>query len=800
MKLHPAIVFCFGAMVAATPLAAAEAPAFLQPGATEFRCVNGDAMLIVSREHWRLTLAGANGTSRFREAAPSQFQIGGQWVELGRVEAGEPRGDGAQFRVALGNGGTATAEVRPFGTSGFHVVVRAPGVEVGGVRGMTALGMVEEIYGFGEMWNGHVAQRGQAFDLWDRGGTPDECAYMPYYVSTTNYAWFLNYGGKVHFDVGRRRADQITFEATAHELDLTLVAGDSIPGVVRSFLSVVGLPARPPRWSFQPWFWLMSDPAQPSGKIDTLRGEHFVQMVDKLHALSIPVGVTWFEPPWQDARTSFIPNPAFSPDLKGLVAQLAQRGVRTLAWTVPSTTNAASNWREATEHHYLAAKPGGVKDGSVALSSSGELAGSYYNAIDYFNPDAARWWEQQIERSLETGIRGFKLDAGQDLETDARLFDGRVGRDVHNSYALQYNRVFFEALTKKLGDDFLMIPRAAWVGSSAYTNFKWPGDLSGTFADNGLPSSVHSSLSLAFCGIPFVSTDIGGFEDRPPPERVWLRWAQFGAMLPGMQTLHMPWWFSPGAVDHFRYLTWLHTDLTPLWMSLAHEAAQTGAPVCRPLVWSFQDDIDCWRVDDEFTVGPSLLVAPMLDPNPDRDVYLPAGTWFDFWDDRQTVHGPTTVRWFKGWEAMNRFPLYIREGAIIPLEVGNEFSGFGWRESAGFVTLAIWPKAEGASEFTLHDTEQPVRIEVNSARDRIAVSWDATNRNYLLRVHVAAKEPPLEVTAGSNRLTSVASLVAFRSGGESWCFDRETQKLWIRKLNHGAADSVTIRFVPSPQH
>ena len=794
MNLARRFWIVFTMVVPLALLGAGDAPAFLQTATSGFRCVNGTATLTVARDPWRLSLEDSGGATRFAEAEPPAFQIAGQWVSF--VSAGQPEmsGDGARFPVQLGNGTTARAEIRPFGKNGFRLLVRAAG-DATGVRGATALGMVEEIYGFGEMWNGHVAQRGQAFDLWDKPGTPDECAYMPYYVSTANYAWFLNYGGRVHVDVGRRRADQIAFEAPAGELDLTLVAGGSIPAVVRNFLSVVGLPARPPRWAFQPWFWLMADPNLPTGMIETLKGEHFIEMVDKLHALSIPVGVTWFEPPWQDARTSFIPNPAFSRDLKGLVEQLAQRRVRTLAWTVPYTTNTASNWRDAVEHHYLAAKPGrAATTGSVDLSASGELAGGYYNSIDYYNPDAFRWWQQQIEKSLETGVRGFKLDAGQDLESDARLFGGRQGSDVHNAYGLEYNRVFFEALRKKLGDDFLMIPRAAWVGSSAFTNFKWPGDLSGTFANNGLPSSVYSSLSLAFCGIPFVSTDIGGFEDRPPPEHVWLRWAQFGAMIPGMQTLHMPWWFSPEAVAHFRYLAWLHTDLTPLWMSLAHEATATGTPVCRPLVWTFQDDIDCWRVDDEFTVGPSLLAAPMLNGNPDREIYLPAGKWHDFWDDRETVRGPAWVTWFKGWQANDKFPLYVREGAIIPLEVTNEFSGFGSRESAGYVTLAIWPKGEGASEFTLHDTEGPVAIRVARVGAGLQIGWDATRRNHLLRVHVENGLRAVGVSADGAALNAFASLSEFRAGGEGWCFDRTTRKLWIRRMNDGSAGAVVVRL------
>lgn len=786
-------VVCFG-LVFSPARGAVE---FVSATAGAVRCENVGAVLVIERNPWRLRLLDREGTEHFVEAEPPAFRVGEAWAALGQVDLAEsPDATTARLRVRIGDEASATVDISRFGPSGFRIRVRTETPAITAVRGTAALHVVEEIYGFGEMWNGHVAQRGRAFELWDRGGTPDECAYMPYYVSTNNYALFLNYGGRVRFDVGQRRADRIVYEAPTRELDLTLVCGDSLPSTVRNFLTEIGLPQRPPRWAFKPWFWLMADPDQPGAKIDTLKGEHFIEMVDKLHALSIPVGLTWFEPPWQDARTTFVPNPEFSPDLPALVRDLEARGVRTLAWTVPYTTNTASNWKEAVGRGFLAAKPGAnTDDGTVKISATGELEGSYYNAIDFYNPEAVRWWQSQIDRSLDTGIRGYKLDAGQDLEPDARLHGERIGADVHNSYALEYSRTFFEVLKRRYGDDFLMVPRAAWVGSSAYTNFKWPGDLSGSFGNNGLPSSVYSSLSLAFSGFPFVSTDIGGFDDQPAPEAPWLRWAQFGAMLPGMQTLHMPWWYSPEALAHFRYLTWLHTDLTPLWNTLANEAAATGAPVCRPLVWTFQEDIDCWRIDDQFTVGESLLVAPIINGNPDRDVYLPAGEWFDFWNDRESVRGPARVYWFKGWTARDKFPLYVREGAIIPLEVTNEFSGFGWAESTGFVTLAIWPKASGASEFTLHDTESPVGIAVErAAADRLQIRWDPTRLPYLLRVHLAAPHVPAAVESGATVLVKFDSLPAFRRGGDGWYFDPSVQKLWIRKTNDGNEGSLVIRL------
>jgi alpha-D-xyloside xylohydrolase len=242
-----------------------------------FRCTNGDAAVVIERQPWRVRLIEGDGAERFAEAVPPALKIDGEWAALASAEAAEATSEGVvRLKVTLSNGVAATADVHSYGSRGFRVVVRAPGHAVTGVRGATVLHAVEEIYGFGEMWNGHVAQRGQAFDLWNKGGTPDECAYMPYYVSTRNYAFFLHYGGNVRFDVGQLRADQLTYEAPASELDLAIVAGESIASTVENFLTVAGLPQRPPRWTFQPWLWLMAEPKQPGAKIDKLKGEHYI--------------------------------------------------------------------------------------------------------------------------------------------------------------------------------------------------------------------------------------------------------------------------------------------------------------------------------------------------------------------------------------------------------------------------------------------------------------------------------------------------------------------------------------------
>lgn len=746
---------------------------------------NFGAILTIEKQSMQVALLDLEGNVHFSEFKPPVFSINDTCIQIKSCSSILSANENTTLlSIHASNNININLLVKKAGDYGFKLKYTLKNKKVTNIAGSIALNPVEEIYGFGETWNKNLAQRGQAIEIWDKAGTPDECAWMPYYVSTRNYAFFINYGGKVKFNIGRDKSDELTYEFAANELEYTLLIGDDIASCVQNFVALTGMPAKPPRWSFKPWFWLMSDPDKPGSDISTLRGKHFIEMVEKLEALDIPIGVTWLEPPWQNARTSFIPNKEFCPDIKDLIANIAKHGVKTLAWTVPYTLPKASNWEKAVKNNYLVKKPGGKTERQEAkITSSGELDGTFYNQIDYYNPEAFKWWQQQIEESLDLGFMGFKLDAGQALPVDGLIYGGRLGKNYHNSIALEYNKVFFESLKKKLGDNFLMIPRAAWIGSSAYTNFKWPGDLSGSFANNGLPSSVYSSLSLALSGLPFVSTDIGGFMNQPAPEYVWIRWAQFGAMLPGMQTLHMPWWYSDKSKNHFRYLAWLHTDLIPYWETLGNEAHETGTPVCRPLVWDYQSDQETWYIDDEFTVGKYLLVAPFINPEKTRNVYLPKGKWIDFWDENKVFEGKQKVKWIEGDnKSIYKFPLYIKEGAIIPLEIKNDVSGFGSKYSKGFITLAIWPEKNAENEFVLNDREGPVSIITNwKNKHYFTIKCGESSKDYLFRIHLKKGISPSKVI-DNKLLKKFDDINSFQqSKSDSWYFNPDTQRLWIKK-------------------
>ena len=345
-------------------------------------------------------------------------------------------------------------------------------------------------------------------------------------------------------------------------------------------------------------------------------------------------------------------------------------------------------------------------------------------------------------------------------------------------------------MNRTLKGDFLTIPRASWAGGNLYHSFKWPGDLSTSFRNNGLPSSVYSSVSAGFSGFSSISTDIGGFSPRPSPEDVWVRWAQFGSMLPGMQTVSMPWWYSKKASDHYRYLSWLHTDLIPFWMSLANEAHITGIPIIRHLVFSFQDDERARKVDNEFTIGESILVAPVMSAENTRTIYFPKGDWFNFWTDEKTKGGKEII-----WSGdLYNFPVYVREGSIIPMEIKNDVSGFGSSASSGFITIAIWPKMNGESSFRLQDTEAPVIFSVMHAGNNIVkLNWTQSKKKYIFRIHQEQNNKPKKIMRSATILNPFSNLSLFNSSNkDGWFYDEGKHKLWIRSTSTDAKNSIQV--------
>jgi alpha-D-xyloside xylohydrolase len=205
--------------------------------------------------------------------------------------------------------------------------------------------------------------------------------------------------------------------------------------------------------------------------------------------------------------------------------------------------------------------------------------------------------------------------------------------------------------------------------------------------------TLWSGLSLSLSGVAFWSHDIGGFMGETNPE-LFVRWAQWG-LLSSHSRAHgtasrEPWSQGEQALTIFREFDELRYQLIPYLYSLAHEAHQTGLPLLRPLVLEFQEDPATLTIDSQYLLGPSLLVAPILEEGlMSRQVYLPRGTWYSFWTDTPYEGG----RWIHVPTQLDSLPLFVKAGTILPLGPIQQHTGELAAEHGGpdEVTLRVYP-------------------------------------------------------------------------------------------------------------
>jgi alpha-D-xyloside xylohydrolase len=250
-----------------------------------------------------------------------------------------------------------------------------------------------------------------------------------------------------------------------------------------------------------------------------------------------------------------------------------------------------------------------------------------------------------------------------------------------NLYPLQHARAVADGLRAAGEDRPLSLIRSAWAGSQRHGALLWSGDIPTTF--DSLARQIRAGLNVAMSGIPWWNTDIGGFAggdpDDPAYRELLIRWFQYGTFGPVMR-LHGDrepnhptfstdmtagpnevWSYGQEAYDILRQHLLLRERLRPYLHRLAEDAHRTGAPPMRPLFFDFPEDPGAWDVDDQFLLGPDVLVAPVYEAGARaRRVYLPSGTgWLDP-ATKAVLKGGTTL---DAEAPLERIPVFVREGS-----------------------------------------------------------------------------------------------------------------------------------------
>jgi alpha-D-xyloside xylohydrolase len=317
--------------------------------------------------------------------------------------------------------------------------------------------------------------------------------------------------------------------------------------------------------------------------------------------------------------------------------------------------------------------------------------------VDFTNPEARRWYKERLKTLIRQGVAAFKTDFGEAIAEDAVFANGMTGRELHNMYPVLYNACFYEAFAEA-GVEPLVWGRSGWAGIQRFP-VSWSGDQLCNYAS--MVCTLWGGLSFGLSGGAFWSHDIGGYQGRPDTE-LYIRWAQWGLLSSHSRahgtTAREPWTFGWQAERVFADFARLRYRLIPYLYSCAYEASATGMPLMRALVLADCTDPNAWASDTQYMLGPDVLVCPVLEPAVrSRRVYLPRGTWFDYWSGDRRRGG----QWHDVSVSLERIPLFVRGGAVLVLGPEEEWVGQHDDEP---LTLLVYPDESGHAASTLrHD-------------------------------------------------------------------------------------------------
>jgi len=633
----------------------------------------------------------------------------------------------------------------------------------------------EHVFGFGERFN-KMDKRGMTtyMHVQDLVGSSGDVTYIPipFFISTKGYGFYLNSTYRSTFDMGDTKSDEYSIKVPTSSLDYYFIyGGDDLKQIIIDYTDLTGKPPLPSEWVFYPWMSKNSYNSQ----------DEVTYVINKTRELDIPGNVIvieggggwwgWYSPTW--------------PDPEWMISYAHSQGVRVIIWETPVIPGlgTTADYNYAKNNGYLVKNA----DGSVYHIPDGYWW-SGHAIVDFTNPAAVTWWLGMHDFLMDQGVDGFKTDGGEHVHDDTVVFyDGRRGDEMENLYGLLWTKIMNEYVMNKTGGDGITWSRAGFAGSQQYP-CHWAGDQYGTFAQ--LQTVIRAGQSAGISGIPYWGSDIGAYIGKPA-KNLYIRWAQFGAFSPLMQyhgtEPHDPWTFDQETQDIYKFYATLRMNLMPYIYSYAKIANETGLPMMRALLLNYPDDANTYSIEYEYTLGDELLVAPIYQDVTSRSVYLPDDTWIDFWDSSQTV-GPTTIGSYSA--PLNKLPLFIKAGAIIPMNLNENYTIGGSITNFSQLVFDIYP--HNASQFSYYDAENSATrlIECFEEINRTRIQVSAWTKNYTLRVLV--DERPAFVRQDATNLTEYANFNDFKVSSEGWWYNSSSHRVFVRLQQTGAETEITL--------
>ncbi len=565
----------------------------------------------------------------------------------------------------------------------------------------------EAFYGLGQHQAGVWNYRGEAVDL----SQDNTNISVPLLLSSNGYGIFWNNGSRSRFNNRFVHAFYLSSEV-ADAMDYYFLYGPEFDTIIAAYRELTGPAPMFGKWAYGYWQCKNRYASQ----------QELLGIAEKYRAMQIPLDnivQDWF---WWNIMGEPVWNKNY-PDPAGMVKELHNENVHLMVSVWPF-------FRPGTPVYDDMEKRGYFIDRTVA-NSFHPVGQALYDA---FNPDARKYyWKLMNDALFKIGVDAWWLDTTEP-ETEGReiniLATNRVaignGARYANEFPLLTTTAVYQGQRGASNQKRVFIlTRSAYAGSQRNAVAVWSGDVDPSWET--FRRQIPAGLNLALSGIPYWTTDIGGFVDANPDDpayrELYVRWFEFGAFCPifrahGTRTTNQNeiWSYGPEAQKILTDYDRLRYRLMPYIYSQAWKVTSEGATIMRPLVMDFRTDVRAQNTGDEFLFGPSLLVSPVTEPGATvRHMYLPTATWYDFWSGASIKGG----RAIDAAAPLERLPLFVRAGAILPLGPEVQFAA---DKPGDPLEIRIYRGADG--DFTLYEDENDTYNYEMGAYATIGFHWD----------------------------------------------------------------------------
>lgn len=583
----------------------------------------------------------------------------------------------------------------------------------------------DAIYGLGEK-TGRFNRRGRNFILWNTDvlqpgvlaqSRLNEAAVLPgssthfdpYYTSIPFFyhsrasahaaalsGSFIDNGYKANFEFDA--SDTYRVEFHGGQYTEYVFAGPSMKDILEAYTFITGRISLPPLWALGHHQCRWYDYSEA----DLLRiGRQYRER-------KIPCDVLWLDIEYMDGYRVFTWNADKFPDLPGMLRKLEDAQLRVITIVDPGVK---------FEPGYAVFDDGRAKNLFCKTEAGNTFVGQVWPGRtafpDFAKPEARAWWGKLNARHVASGIAGIWNDMNEPATGQVAPFQMRFDRDgenhpherFHNQYGLLMAMATHEGLlAAEPSRRTFILSRAGFSGIQRYAA-QWLGDNCAEWSHLAL--SMPMTAGMGISGQAFIGGDIPGFMSSPSAELA-ARWTQYGALTPfcryhseRSEPDKYPWSFGPGTEKLARSALSLRYRLLPYIYSAFVSASETGAPVQRPFVFDFQHDRQACETEDAYLFGEALLVAPVTSAGcTARHVYLPSGTWVDFYTGERHAGGQVIT----AAAPADRIPLFARGGYVIPMYERAPMSTMGHYPELLELRVIV-PDEDGDTESMLQEDD-----------------------------------------------------------------------------------------------